>query len=111
MIIARPSSLHDLDPVITERNYVLTPYAVPFNRFSGVWSFAERAWIDIPNSGELFRMNNYQSDIDCAMHIAHHQFFWEKRSENELNDVTWQRGVYTHHVTAQLTDEQTISDF
>jgi hypothetical protein len=70
VIMARPSSLHDLDPVITQSNYVLTPYPVPFNRVSGVWSFAERAWIDIPNPEELIRMNNYQSHIDFAMHIT-----------------------------------------
>ena len=45
------------------------------------------------------------------MHIAHHQLFWEKRSENESNGITWQRSEYTHYVTAQLTDEQTIADF
>ena len=47
--------------------------------------------------------------MPCILHTIN--FSGEKRSENELNDVTWQRGVYTHHVTAQLTDEQTISDF
>ena len=56
VIIARPTCLHDLDPVITESNYVLTPYAVPFDRFCGVWSFIDRVWIDVPNTGELFRM-------------------------------------------------------
>ena len=84
-IIARPSCLHDLDPVITESNYVLTPYPVPFFRFSGVWSFVDRGWIDIPNAGELFRMNDYDSDIDIAMHIAHHQFYWEKRMKQMVS--------------------------
>ena len=56
-------------------------------------------------------MNDYKSDIDIAMHIAHHQFFWEKISENESNGVTWQRRDYTHYVTAQLTHELIIADF
>ena len=70
ILIARPDAVSDLDPVITETRYVLTPHTVPFNRFCGMRSLIDRAWLEIPNDGELSRMNNYKSDVDIAMHIG-----------------------------------------
>ena len=32
-------------------------------------------------------MNDYDSDIDLAMHICHHQLYWEKKNENELDNL------------------------
>jgi hypothetical protein len=88
ILIARPGAVADLNPVITESRYVLTPHTVPFERFCGVWSLVDRAWIDIPPAGELSRMNDYNSNIDIAMHVCHHQFYWDKKNENDLNNVT-----------------------
>ena len=105
ILIARPDAISDLDPVITESQYVLTPHTVPFDRFCGVWSLIDRAWLEIPNDGELARMNNYKSDVDIAMHIAHHQFYWEKKNEIEQNNENWQRSDYVHYATGQLSDQ------
>ena len=98
ILIARPGAVADLNPVITESRYVLTPHTVPFERFCGVWSLTDRAWIDIPPDGELSKMSDYNSDIDIAMHICHHQFSWEKKNENDQNNVTWQCTDYMHYV-------------
>jgi len=105
ILIARPDAISDLDPVITESQYVLTPHTVPFDRFCGVWSLIDRAWLEIPNDGELARMNNYKSDVDIAMHIAHRQFYWEKKNEVEQNNENWQRSDYVHYATGQLPDQ------
>ena len=107
----RPGVVADLNPVITESRYVLTPHTVPLQRFCGVWSLIDRAWIDIPPDGELSRMNDYNSDIDIAMHICHHQFYWEKKHENDQNNVTWQRTDYMHYVTDQVSDTVIAANF
>ena len=111
ILIARPDAVSDLDPVITESQYVLTPHTVPFERFCGVWSLIDRAWLEIPDDGELARMNNYKSDVDSAMHTAHHQFYWEKRNEVEQNNGNWQRSDYVHYVTGQLSDSLIVAPF
>ena len=111
ILIARPDAVSDLDPVITESQYVLTSHTVPFERFCGVWSLIDRAWLEIPNDGELARMNNYKSDVDIAMHMAHHQFYWEKRNEAEQNNENWQRSDYVHYVTGQLSDSLIVAPF
>jgi len=111
ILIARPDAVSDLDPVITESQYVLTSHTVPFERFCGVWSRIDRAWLEIPNDGELARMNNYKSDVDIAMHMAHHQFYWEKRNESEQNNENWQRSDYVHYVTGQLSDSLIVAPF
>ena len=111
ILIARPGAVADLNPVITKSRYVLTPHTVPFNRFCGVWSLIDRARIDIPPDGELSRMNDYNSDIDMSMHIAHHQIYWEKKNENEQDNVTWQRTDYTHYVTDQISDPVIAAHF
>ena len=97
ILISRPDAVSDLDPVITESQYVLTSHTVPFERCCGVWSLIDRAWLEIPNDGELARMTHYKSDVDIAMHIAHHQFYWgEKRNEVEQSNENWQRSDYMH---------------
>ena len=111
ILIARPGAVADLNPVITESRYVLTPHTVPFERFCGVWSLVDRAWIDIPPAGELSRMNDYNSNIDIAMHVCHHQFYWDKKNENDLNNVTWQRTDYMHYVTDQVSDPVIAAGF
>lgn len=75
-------------------------------------SFVGRAWIDFPNAGELFRMNDYYSNIDIAMHVAHQKINWEKRNENEEDCVSWTRSEYIQHVTAVtaiIFDQPTIA--
>ena len=57
ILIARPGAVADLNPVITESRYVLTPHTVPFERFCAVGSLIDRAWIDIPPAGELSRIH------------------------------------------------------
>ena len=57
-------------------------------------------------------MNDYNSDIDIAMHICHHhQFYWEKKNDNDIDNVTWQRTEYTHYVTEQISDIPTTTNF
>ena len=57
-------------------------------------------------------MNDYDSDIDLAMHICHHQLYWEKKNENELDDLyTWTRSEYVEYVTEQINDIRTASKF
>ena len=111
ILIARPGAVADLNPVITESRYSLTPHTVPFECFCGVWSLIDRAWIDIPPDGELSRMNDYNSDIDISMHIAHHQMYWEKKNENDQDNVTWQRTGYTHYVADQISDPVIAAHF
>ena len=74
-------------------------------------SFVERAWIDIPNVRELCRMNDYHSNIDIAMHVAHQKNNWEKGNENEENCVSWTRSEYIQHVAATISDQPTIAGF
>lgn len=59
ILIIKPDDLSDLEPVKTRNNYVLTTHTVPFDRFCGVWSIIDRAWIEIPNDDELSKMNQY----------------------------------------------------
>jgi hypothetical protein len=111
ILIARPDAVSDLDPVITESRYVLTSHTVPFDRFCGVWSLVDRAWIEIPNDGQLARMNDYESDVDISMHIAHHQCYWDKKNENDQKNVNWQRSDYVHYVTGHLSDKLIVAQF
>ena len=94
ILIARPGAVAGLGPVITHNRYVLTDQTVPFIRFCGVWSFVDRAWLEIPETAELNRMNDYDSDVDLAMHVCHHQLYWDKKAENEKDGITWTRSEY-----------------
>ena len=82
ILIARPGAVAGLNPAITHNRYVLTDQTVPYIRFCGAWSFVDRAWLDIPEPAELTRMNDYDSDVDLAMHVCHRQLYWEKRIQN-----------------------------
>ena len=96
ILIARPGAV-DLNPVTTHNRYVLTDQTIPFSRFCGVWSLVDRAWLDIPEPAELKRMNDYESDIDIAMHVCHHQLYWEKRNENDNDGISWTRSEYVDY--------------
>ena len=100
-----------MNPVITQSRYVVTDQTIPFNRFCGVWSLVDRAWIEVPEPAELHRMNDYDSDIDLAMHICHHQLYWEKKNDNDLDNVTWTRSEYVRFVGGQIQDLPTASKF
>ena len=45
------------------------------------------------------------------MHVAHHQFYWKKKNQNDADGVTWTRHEYIHYVTDKLADQQTIDFF
>ena len=47
-------------------------------------------------------MNDYTSDIDLAMHVCHHQLYWEKRNENEQDGFSWTRSEYVEYVAEQI---------
>ena len=111
IIIGTPACLEGLDPVITENKYVLTSHTVPYSRFVGVWSLVDCAWIDPPNPGELAKMTNFKSDVDISMHIAHQQFYWEKRNQNEADGIVWAKTDYIRFVTEKLTDQNIIQNF
>ena len=94
ILIARPGAVADLSPVITESRYVLTSQTVPFNRFCGFWSLIDRAWIEVPEAGELSRMNDYDSDIDiCIFAIIH---FTEKKNDNDIDNITHGNALNIH---------------
>ena len=111
ILIARPGAVAGLNPVITHNRYVLTDQTVPFTRFCGVWSFIDRAWLDVPEPAELTRMNDYDSDIDIAMHVCHHQLYWEKRNENEQDGISWTRSEYVEYVGEKITEIPVVTKF
>jgi hypothetical protein len=45
------------------------------------------------------------------MHICHHQSYWEKKNDNDIDNVTWQRTEYTHYVTEQISDITITANF
>ena len=47
-------------------------------------------------------MNDYDSDIDIAMHICHHQVYWEKKNENDKHGISWTRSEYVGYVAEQI---------
>ena len=111
ILIARPGAVTGLGPVITHNRYVLTDQTVPFNRFCGVWSFVDRSWLVAPEPGELRRMNDYTSNIDLAMHVCHHQLYWEKKNENEQDGFTWSRSEYMEYVAEEIEKLPVVKKF
>ena len=111
ILIARPGAVSGLGPVITHNRYVLTDQTVPFSRFCGVWSFVDRSWLVAPEPGELRRMNDYTSDIDLAMHVCHHQLYWEKKNENEQDGFTWSRSEYVEYVAEEIEKLPVVKKF
>ena len=111
ILIARPSAVDGLSPVITQNRYVLTEQKVPFDRICGCWSFVDRAWLDVPELDELHRMTDYTSDVDLAMHICHHQFFWDKKTENEKDGISWTRSEYLEYVTEEIEKLPVVGKF
>ena len=102
ILIAKPDAVSGLKPVITHNRYVLTEERVPFDRFCGSWSFIDRAWLDVPEPDELAKMMDYGGDIDIVMHICHHQLYWDKKTLNEQEGITWSRQQYIKYVNCQL---------
>ena len=111
ILVARPSAVSGLNPVITHNRYVLTEQTVPFDRICGCWSFVDRAWLDVPEPDELFRMCDYDSDIDLAMHICHHQLYWDKRAENEKDGIAWTRSEYSDYVAEEIQKLPVVGKF
>ena len=111
ILIARPGAVAGLGPVITHNRYVLTDQTVPFIRFCGVWSFVDRAWLEAPEPAELKRMNDYDSDIDLAMHVCHHQLYWDKRTENEKDGISWTRSEYVEYEGEQIEQIPIVTKF
>ena len=111
ILIARPGAVAGLRPVITHNRYVLTDQTVPFTRFCGVWSFIDRAWLDTPEPAELRRMNDYDSDVDLAMHVCHQQLYWEKRNQNEQDGISWTRSEYVEFVGEQIMQIPIVTKF
>ena len=111
ILIARPGAVAGLNPVITHNCYFLTDQTVPYIRFCGVWSFVDRAWLDIPEPAELTRMNDYDSDVDLAMHVCHHQLYWEKRTENEKDGISWTRSEYVEYVAENIEKIPVVTKF
>ena len=108
IVIGAPACLEGLDPVITENNYVLTTHTVSSARFVGVCS--QLCMADPPQRGELAKMTNYKSNVGISMHIAHQQFYWEKRNQNEVDGIVWTRTDYIHYVTDKLSDPNIIQN-
>ena len=84
---------------------------VPFSHFCGVWSFVDCGWLVTPEPAELRRRNDYTSDIDLAMHVCHHQLYWEKKNENEQDGFTWTRSEYVEYVAEQIEKVPVVSKF
>ena len=111
ILIARPGAVAGLGPAITHNRYVLTDQTVPFTRFCGVWSFVDRAWLEIPETAELKRMNDYDSDVDLAMHVCHHQLYWDKKAENERDGISWTRSEYVEYVAEKIEQIPVVTKF
>ena len=111
ILIARPDAVGGLSPVITRNRYVLTEEVVPFDRFCGTWSFIDRAWLDVPEPDELARMIDYGGDIDIVMHICHHQLYWDKKSQNEQDGISWTRSEYLEYVTEEIQKLPVVQKF
>ena len=111
ILIAKPEAVADLGPVITHNRYVLTQEIVPFDRFCGTWSFIDRAWLDVPEPDELARMTDYGGDIDIVMHICHHQLYWDKKSQNEQDGISWSRSEYLEYVTEEIQKLPVVQKF
>ena len=90
-------------------NRVSTNQVVPPDRILGIWSLINNAWIQKPTPAEVAKMDDLQSDIDLAMHIAHRQQYWLKRQENDRNRITWSRKQYLDHVLVYLTNADNVS--
>ena len=76
--------------------------------------FVDRAWLDIPEPAELKRMNDYDSDIDIAMHVCHHQLYilnWEKRNENDQDSISWTRSEYVDYVAENIMKIPVVTKF
>jgi len=56
-------------------------------------------------------MNDYDSDIDIAMHICHHQLYWEKKNENDNDGITWTRSEYVDYVAEQIENVPVATKF
>ena len=65
----------------------------------------------MPEPAELTRMNDYTSDIDLAMHICHHQLYWEKRAENDQDGISWTRTEYAYYVSEKIQEIPVVSKF
>jgi len=111
ILIARPGAVAGLGPVITHNRCVLTDKTVPFSRFCGVWSFVDRTWLVTPEPDELKRMNDYTSDVGLAMHVCHHQLYWEKRNENEQDGISWTRSEYVEYVAEEIEKIPVVTKF
>ena len=56
-------------------------------------------------------MNDYDSDIDIAMHVCHHQLYWEKKNENDNDGISWTRSEYVDYVTQKIENFPTVTKF
>ena len=56
-------------------------------------------------------MNDYGSDIDIAMHVCHHQLYWEKKNENDNDGISWTRSEYVDYVTQKIENFPTVTKF
>ena len=56
-------------------------------------------------------MNDYDSDIDIAMHVCHQQLYWEKRNENDNDNITWTRSEYVDYVAEQIDNIPVATKF
>ena len=63
------------------------------------------------NRPELRRMNDYTSNIDLAMHVCHHQLYWEKNNENEQDGFTWSRSEYVEYVAEEIEKLPVVTKF
>ena len=56
-------------------------------------------------------MNDYTSNIDLAMHVCHHQLYWEKKNENEQDGFTWSRSEYMEYVAEEIEKLPVVKKF
>jgi hypothetical protein len=56
-------------------------------------------------------MTDYISERDVMLHIAYHQYYWQKRNQNESDQVLWTRRRYIDYVTERLTDPSHVNSF
>ena len=111
LIILRSDGIDDLEPVFTAAGYVLTSHIVPSNRFIGIWSLANTGWLQKPEPSEMHRMTHADSQAEILMHVAHQQWYYDTRTQNELLGKNWAPHQYREYIAGLMANKGNLMKF
>ena len=111
LIILRSDGIDDLEPVFTAAGYVLTSHIVPSNRFIGIWSLANTGWLQKPEPSEMHRMTHADSQAEILMHVAHQQWYYDTRTQNELLGKNWAPHQYREYIAGLMQNKGNLMKF